>query len=151
MPRRFRFRLQPLLRIREQAEDFRKRRLGDVVAKREAMLRGLRRMQHEEAQAVAQMHDAKTGAVNLPQLRLLNRFLAGLSVTRRQHESDLGALEGEIERRRAELIHAARDKQVVAKFRSRKLEQHRRKEAREEQAELDEAAQNQSRRAAKKG
>ena len=108
-------------------------------------------MQHEEAQAVAQMHDAKTGAVNLPQLRLLNRFLAGLSVTRRQHESDLGALEGEIERRRAELIHAARDKQVVAKFRSRKLEQHRRKEAREEQAELDEAAQNQSRRAAKKG
>ncbi|MCC6463876.1 MAG: flagellar export protein FliJ [Planctomycetes bacterium] len=147
MARKFRFRLQSLLRLREQAQQFRERRLADTVRQKESIEGELRGLAEQENSAVRDMHDAKTGALDMARLRWLNRHIGGLHLARRQREMDARALEGELARRREELVKATQEKKVVEKLKVRRQGEHQRVLAREEQAALDEAAQTQSRRA----
>lgn len=146
MARKFRFRLQSLLRLREQAQQFRERRVADTLRQKESVEGELRRIAEQENAAVRDLHDAKTGALDMARLRWLNRFVGGLHLARRQHEMDARALEGELARRRAELVKATQEKKVVEKLKERRQDEHKHTLAREEQAALDEAALSQSRR-----
>lgn len=139
--KRFHFTLEPLLRVREQLEEARKRKLAESLSREEAARADLARVASEQGAATRQMRDAKTGRVNAQQLKVLNRYLAGLQQTRHAQENQLNKLQGEIAQRRDELIAAAQDRKSVETVRDNRLDDHRVETGREEQYQLDEAAQ----------
>ncbi|MCC6574556.1 MAG: flagellar export protein FliJ [Planctomycetes bacterium] len=139
--KKFNFRLDPLLRVREQLEEARKRKLAESMSREDAAHADIARVAGEQSAAAQQMRDAKTGRVNAAQLKLLNRYLAGLQQTRHKQEASLHKLRGEVAQRRDELIEAAQERKAVETVREHRLEEHRAETGREEQNLLDEAAQ----------
>lgn len=144
--KRFNFRLDPLLRVRRQLEQARQRDLAESLSREDAAHADLRRVACEQSSAASQMRDAKTGRVVASRLKSLNRYLSGLQQTRHQQETLIRRLQSEIENRRHELLAAAQERKTVETVREHRLSDYRLEAGRDEQNQLDEAAQLRARR-----
>lgn len=138
----YKFRLQTLLKIREQEEEMYKSRLGSVMAQRNGLNETLGNLREQETAAIGQMSEARVGKIQLNEVKYLNRYVAGLAITRQQAQLDLGAVDKEIERRRRALLKATTNRKVLSTLRAKQLLRHKEEMLKAEQKELDEVAQN---------
>jgi flagellar export protein FliJ len=144
MARRFRFRLETVRRLREQARDAQRR----VVAEAARVVRSLEdritRFSQDVRQVSAQLRDARRGGPM--DTALLRRYLQYQGWLQRQisgARTDLAARQAELDRQRAKLTELRRDLEVIEKLRERQWQRYLVEVAREEQLEHDEAAQQQ--------
>lgn len=144
--KKYKFRLDTLLKIREQEEEMRKSRLGMVMAQRNGLSSTLANLHNQETAAIEQMGDARLGAIQMEEVKYLNRYVAGLGFTRKQAEMDLTAVDKEIERRRQALLAATQNRKALSTLRTKQLIRHQSEMRKAEQGELDEVAQNMMRR-----
>lgn len=139
--KRFRFRLEPLLRLRETERDRRRRELGEALAL-EAKLRGesasLDNRRGEQLDALREM--TRQGLVDVDRILEARRYTSLLQAEIQVTQAQLEAVGQETERRRRALIEADRAVKILEKLRDRQSLRHRQAFRRKEAQINDEIA-----------
>ncbi len=133
--RRFRFRLDPLLRVRTQFERAARRDLATAMAEVDRV----EQLQRTAAQGVAEFADQAAGndAVGF----LARRLEVSLRQRQWRLAREMAAAEGRLGKARNDYAQRARDLRVLQQLREHKRTEWRIEAARAEQAELDELSQ----------
>lgn len=141
----FTFRLATLLRLRESIRDQRRQDLAQAL-RAEELLRHEQQRVEEELRELAERsrQAAGPGEVRVDTLLEAERFELVLLARRRLLASQQEMLQAEIQRRRAALVEANRQVQVLKRLCQRQAERHRQEENRREVLALDEVAQRQA-------
>ncbi len=141
MPRRFRFRLETVLRVRELREREAKRKVGAKLAE----IAALDNLNQQAATEISKRQgdlNQSQHAVHLDP-RELSSGRAWIAYLRRsiaQRQVAKSSLLSELEQLRAELVTARTQTRILEKLRERKHETWKREGQQREQAEMDEVA-----------
>lgn len=140
MPR-FNFRLQTLLRLREQLRDQRREELAKAF-QADAMLADRRDSATLRLVALKEDYRAASGVgeVRVDRLLVSQRCEVALRVEIRQIEEQRRVLAEEIEKRRAALVEADRQVRVLEKLKAKQYERFLHEERLRENKEIDEVA-----------
>lgn len=133
------FRFETLLRLRQRAEDEKKR----VVARRLREIHGIQRRQEllrqridEETQALrGELQDQR---LDMDELRLGRHWLTRLRLGLLEADAELAAHRAMLAQERVHLVDARRDYEAMARLKQRQREAFLADAARREQAQLDE-------------
>lgn len=138
--RRFRFSLDPALRLRRSQEDAARRDLAEcqrILVREEAQLQELRaELQRHDAYRARLQRESVDVSVLMDADRYAQAILISSFAQERRVEEAMLAVE---EARRA-LSERRIDRETLERLRERRLEEHRQEQLRQEQAALDEAA-----------
>ena len=140
--KKFQFSLQPLQRLREMQRD--QRRVELAEAYRAEQVLDLKRQQLERQVAnvrVAVREQTGTGPIDVDRLLALQRHELLLRSQGKQLNEQITQIRAEAEKRRAVLIEADQQVQVLEKLRERHWRRYSQAAAREEIKQLDEVAQ----------
>jgi flagellar FliJ protein len=137
----FRFRLQPLLRLRIAERDERRADLAKAL-RAEALLEQQRqRLAGDQAALAERARQLKSpGTADVDGLLQAHRYEVVLGAQARQLEAQIAQVAAEAERRRQALLEADRQVRVVEKLRERQAAAHRQHEERLAVKEMDEVA-----------
>jgi flagellar FliJ protein len=139
MAKRFQFRFETMLQIRQQREDQQKRvvaaRNREIVQVQER-LAGLERQIHEETAAIRDGQNS--GAVDIQQLMRHRHWLGHLHKAVLDAQSELRTLEAKLAQERLELAEAMKQRKILAKLKERQQERHMQEQQRRETRENDE-------------
>jgi flagellar FliJ protein len=138
--RRFRFNLDPALRIRKSAEDLAKRELAEtqrLLAREEAQLQELR-LELERHQAYRARLQRQ--AVDVSMLVDADRYTDSVIRSSIQQEERVEDAFRALQTARERLSARRIDRESIERLRDRRLEEHRQEQLRQEQQQLDEAA-----------
>ncbi|RMF88177.1 MAG: flagellar export protein FliJ [Planctomycetota bacterium] len=137
----FRFRLQPLQRLREHARDQRRAELAQALEALELVEQKQRELAEELERATGlQRQAAKPGSIDVDTIMAVRRYQMALYAQAAQLQQQAAAIAEEIERRREALAQADREVRVLEKLRERQLERYRSEEQRREMKVMDETA-----------
>jgi flagellar protein FliJ len=136
----FRFGLERVKSLREQAEDAAREELARELALRvrgEALLR-------QAAATVAAARDTGRGAVARPtsgaDLLAAQQWIEVADQRRREAALDLDRRDAEVDLRRDALVRASREREVLTRLEARRRAEHQREVERRAQIDLDEVA-----------
>ena len=138
MAKRYTFRLEPLLRLRQQREDGRKR----VVASRLREIATLRRRQELFEVQIERQTESMRGSLtaestNVDALRMCRHWLVGLRRGVLEAAAQISAQRAILAQERAALAEARKETKILDRLKARQREAYMVKLARAEQAELD--------------
>ena len=137
----FQFRLATLLRLREAWRDERRTHLSDAQRAEQLILDRLAAIDEELAAGRRQYVDAALSrSVNVDLLTDLARYEMILKAQRQSADHQRQAVVAEVQKRRAALVAADRDVQVLTKLRETQQQRHGEEEALKEFKRLDEMA-----------
>jgi flagellar export protein FliJ len=137
----FQFRLATLLRLREAARDERRTHLADAQRAEQLILERLAAIDDELVAGRRQYVDAaRARSVNVDLLTDLARYEMILKAQRQSADQQRQAVVAEVQKRRAALVVADRDVQVLEKLRETQQQRHGEEEALQEFKRLDELA-----------
>ncbi|GAB4128680.1 flagellar export protein FliJ [Thermopirellula anaerolimosa] len=135
----FRFRLQTILRLRENERDERRRELAQAVQAKEVLEEYERQTAAEWQRLNERLRDcSRVGEVQVDLMLNLRRYQMTVAAQRDVLKGQMEQVEQEIERRRERLAEADRQVRVLEMLRERQLEEYRREENRLETKILDE-------------
>jgi flagellar FliJ protein len=138
----FRFRLSPVLQVREAARDERRTALGEAYRADELLRQRLEAVEAELQRLRGLAREAaRPGPVDVDRLVEAQRYALRLRSAQAQILRQREELAAEIQRRRQALLVADREVRVLEKLRQRQADRHRREEDRREVKRLDELAQ----------
>ena len=137
---RFRFRLEPVLRLREREESARMRDVAELERQRAALEALIRRCQERIRGSKDAVRQGLAGPLDLSALRGEAAGTMGAMRDAQALVLDLASVHRKLETARAALREAARARRAVELLRERRLESWRREEAKSEQRGLDEIA-----------
>lgn len=138
--KRFKFRLEPLLKLRQHREKERQKEHAASVHEASLQREQLQSLDHQRLSTLDQQRDRLVGAVSATQALVASRYLMKL---KRQHlagTSLLHALEREVEKKRLKLVEAARDRKTYELLKEKQQSRHRQEAEKRDQKELDEIA-----------
>jgi flagellar export protein FliJ len=137
--KKFQFRPETLLRLREATRDERRSQLADAFRVAATL-----DQQHAELErglaAVRESQRSPTGSVDVDRLLNAQRYEMVLQAEKRQVEQQQAAVAVEIERRREALVLADQDVRALEKLRETQARRWREEEERQSMKELDEVA-----------
>jgi flagellar protein FliJ len=139
---RFKFRLAPLLRLREMTRDERRLALAEAYRVDDLLRERLLRLD-QEGQWLREFcrQAAGPGIVDVDRLVETQRYELALRSQRVQIVQQRAKVAEEIARRQNGLLEADREVKTLEKLREKKIEQHRFDELQRDQKRLDEVAQ----------
>jgi flagellar FliJ protein len=138
----FRFRLAPVLRLREATRDERRSALAEAYRVDELLRRRLEAVAAELAGLLGVSRlAARPGPVDVDRLVETQRYTLALRSQQAQILRQREDVAAEIQRRRQALLEADREVRVLEKLRQRQADRHRADEQRREGKRLDEIAQ----------
>ena len=135
---KFKFRLQRILRYKEQLEDEKKRKLADLqnrLVQEKNRLTGIITTRNKY---LTSFGVRKTGRINLSNLIISKRYIDKLSGDIVVQTKIVRAAEGEVGVAQKALLEAAREKKKYAKLKEKQLDKHNREYLLKENKELDE-------------
>lgn len=142
MAKRFQFSLQTLLRVRELREQEAQRRLADqqaAVAQVEtAIAQNWQEIRATQGRLAAAQNEAALDPTALARGRAWVAHLRNVILQNEQHKA---VLSGQLAELRDQWLEARKQRRVLQQLRERRWEQYRRHVQREEQAVMDEVAQ----------
>lgn len=138
MPKRFQFRLEPVLRVRGAQEDEARRAFAAAQRAAQEQARKLADIATQERRARAEMADTRRGPVNLVRVRLEEGYLVGVG---RRIDREKQTLAKKLEEqfvKRTAFVEARKKVRVLERLKERRQTEYRREVEREEQKTLDE-------------
>jgi flagellar FliJ protein len=136
----FRFGLERVKGLREQAEDSAREELARELALR---MRGEAILRQAAAAAAAAREAGRESAVrgaSGADLLAAQQWMEVADRRRREAALDLDRQDAEVDARRAALVEASREREVITRLEARRRDEHRREVDRLAQIELDEVA-----------
>lgn len=147
MAKRFRFRLETVRRLREQARDAQRRVVADAARAVKQVQDWITQCSRDLQNVSVQSRDARQmGLLDTVLLRQQQHYRGWLHRKTAEFRQELAAKQAGFDRERAKLAEAQRDLKVIEKLRERQWQRHLTEVAREEQLDNDEAAQQQQHR-----
>lgn len=140
MAKKFKFRLDPVLRFRERTEEDMRNRFLHIQAIRNDKQTQLDRLRDDAKRARESMNDAKQGNIDISKVRILNRYITGLSVSEQQRSGELKVIDTEVEKRRQEFVAARQQTKVMTNLKDRRKSEHEYEESQDETRQFDEIA-----------
>jgi flagellar export protein FliJ len=140
MAKRFKFRLAPLLKIREAKKKDAQRLLGVRMGELQRLkdqLNSLKELQHETAQ---QRCTGQGQPINMDLWRSIERFLVSIERKIKETNSEIERVQILVDEARKELTKAHREHLTLLRLKERRQEQHDFEVAKEEQQQADELA-----------
>jgi flagellar FliJ protein len=135
----FRFRLEPLLRLRLSEREQRRTELAKALRALEVLQAELVKIQAEQQEIAARARTLRApGGADVDALLATHRYEVLLVAKRRQVSEQIAQVEGECERRRLALVEADRSVRVLEKLRERREVEYQRMAERHEAKQLDE-------------
>ena len=136
----FRFGLERVKSLREQAEDSAREELARELALRVRGEAILRQAAAASAAARATGRDSAARGASGADLLAAQQWIEVADRRRREAALDLDRQDAEVDARRSALVEASREREVIARLESRRREEHRREVERRAQIDLDEVA-----------
>jgi flagellar protein FliJ len=136
---KFRFRLETVVRLREQVRDERRLQLAEALEAEQKLRERMEEVEHEAAASKAAQR-ATAGLVDVDRLIHANRYELVLAVELRELATKREQVEQEVDRRREALAAADREVRVLEKLRETQRGRHRAHEEYRSIRELDEIA-----------
>jgi flagellar export protein FliJ len=136
----FRFGLERVKSLREQAEDSAREGLARELALR---VRGEAILRQAAATASAARETGRSSATrgaSGADLLAAQQWIELADRRRREAALDLDRQDAEVDARRAALVEASREREVIARLEARRRDEHQREDARLAQIDLDEVA-----------
>ena len=138
---KFKFRLQTLLRLRENDRDARRSELAQAYHADELMREQQEELERERRALLDKSREAAgPGPVDIDCLIQTQRYELLLKMHGERIRKQREAVAVEIDRRREKLVQANREVRVLENLREKQLARHREEEGRQETKRLDEAA-----------
>lgn len=134
---RFVFNLQSLYEYRQRTEELSQRAFADVNLRLQAEERRLAQLKQLYIDTGREMDVLKEKGVSTHELELHHSYLTGLKRQIASQEAAVIELQKHLEKKRTELVEAARNKKVIEIMKERSLSAHALKENRREQKEAD--------------
>ncbi len=132
----FRFRLEPVLRVKRIKEDQRKKEFGEALSRfweESKRLEELKRKRMEYLGALGKITDPFRLKLSIEYARYLEGEI-------RRSERRLEELRREVETKRSALIEAMKERKILERLKEKRLEEYRREELLKEIKSLDEIA-----------
>jgi len=139
--KKFRFRLQPVLRLRQQQQDQKKRRVTDLIEQVNA------EQNHALALAQGLQVEGETlkqqylgGKVDLAWVAQYRRFVTATQQAINERIRRVGVIQGDLQRARLELTEAAKQTKILEKLREKQKKRHQEALDRTEISQIDDIA-----------
>ncbi|MFH1570569.1 MAG: flagellar export protein FliJ [Gemmatimonadota bacterium] len=139
--RRFRYRFQRILELKESLEESRRAALGQAVLAAQQVRDHLTTLDDARLDNARQAPKGPGPEFDLGLLRLATHFGLRLEREIQSGAEDLRQVETVVEERRGELVQARRDRRVYEILKEKSAEAHHREERRQERIWLDEVGQ----------
>lgn len=138
MARRFQFRFETMLKLRQQREDQHKRIVGERLARIAEVREEISRLEQLMGHGMDSIRSVqRAGPIDLQQVMAQRGWVAHLHKTTLEAQARLGALEAQLAQERAALAEAAKQRRILEKLKERQLERHRLEEQRTETRVMD--------------
>lgn len=140
--KKFRFRLEPLLKLRQHRERERQKEHAEALQKVQAQNQHLAAIDQDRSRTLERQRSLQTGKLSTSRLLAHSRYLLRLKGDTMTGREVLRSLEQQAERRRQNLVEAARQRQIYEKLRERRKEAYYKESERRETIDNDETALN---------
>jgi flagellar FliJ protein len=137
--KKFQFRLDSLVRLREAVRDERRAQLAEAM-RIQASLDGEMQQLRLKLDEARQMHTAPRGAVDIDRLLVAERYEMVLLLEKHKLEQQQAGMNAEVEKRRQALVWADQDVRVLEKLRETQFQRWRAGSERDALEHLDEIA-----------
>jgi flagellar protein FliJ len=137
--KKFQFRLDSLVRLREAVRDERRSQLAEAL-RIQASLEGEMQQLRARLDEARQMHTAPQGAVDIDRLLVAERYEMVLLLEKHNLEQQQVSTNAEVEKRRQALVWADQDVRVLEKLRETQFQRWRAGAERDALDHLDEIA-----------
>jgi flagellar FliJ protein len=134
---KFDFRLQPLLNVRSQQENNLKNELGKAIQRLEAEKGKLRRLEGELGELVREFNE-KAKKTTVRSLIEYNEYLSLLHSNIKLQKENVNNAAENVDKVREALVQAVKERQILDKYREKKLEEYLQEQKRLEQRTNDE-------------
>jgi len=138
--KKFKFRLEPLLKLRRHREKERQKDHSAAAAEVHRQKLELQTVDHNRLRALDHQRQRLTGSISVAEALVYSRYLMKLKRQRLAGTGLLHALEKEAERKRRKLIEAARERKTYELLKDKQHLRHRQGIEKQDQKELDEVA-----------
>lgn len=122
--KKFKYRLQALLKVKEHIERERQREHASAVQKVHQQSNELDRLDRSRDSNLSQQRDQMKENLLVAEMLVYSRYLARLKRERLAGTELLKALEEEREKKRTDLVEAAKERRVLEKLKERQLAKH---------------------------
>ncbi len=133
----FSFKLQPVLNVRIQQEDNLKNELGKAVQNLEAEKHRLQLLENALSNLVDEFNE-KTKKATVHSLIEFNGYLSVLNAKIKLQKENVNIAAQNVDNVREELVKAVKERQIIDKYREKKLEEYAQEQKRLEQRTNDE-------------
>ncbi len=139
MAKRFRFRLEPLLKLRKGREDEQKRAVASRVGELQRCVEHLAQLHRGVDETIARAReDRGAERLDVPTALAEQRWRLHLKRCITQQQGQVQGVQALLNGDRAELVRRSRNRKVIETLRQRQWQEHAAAQAREERAESDE-------------
>ena len=138
--KKFKFRLDPLLKLRKHREKERQKEHAAAVAEADKQKQLNGDIDTARVNTLDYQRTRLAGKLSIPEALIHSRYIMKLKRERMAGTELLHALQREAEKKRAKLVIAARDRKIFEKLKEKQQSRHRSKIERQDQKELDEVA-----------
>ena len=136
--KRFKFSLAPVLELRERVEDEKQQALAARQLELKAAQDELARLNADFKRYSNALRDGH-GSLSTDELRWHYAHLEYLDRRMVMQHATIAARKREVDRARADLMEASKDRKAIEKLKDKRLQEHRQLEAANEQKELDDS------------
>ena len=139
--KRFKFRLVSLLKLRQQAEDEKKRVVGELLSEIHAQQREALEMDgrlQEEGELLKQQH--LQGVIDLDWVGHYRRYVTHVQEAINQRISNVIKVQGKLSQARSELAEASKQKKILEKLKEKKQQRYQKQLQRQDVRDSDEIA-----------
>ena len=138
--KKFKFRLEPLLKIREYREKERQKDHSAAVHEVVKQKQQLQALDHERLATLDHQRQRLIGRLSVAEALVCSRYLVKLKRQRLSGTGLLHGLEREAERKRQELVEAARERKIYELLKEKRRLRYRQEAEKQDQKQLDEVA-----------
>lgn len=138
--RAFRFSLETLLKLRENARDERRQQYADALRAEEILREQHEQLESEQVQVRQEYAISSTGTINVDRLLTAQRYEGALKTQQLIIEQQQQQLSGETERRREALVEADRQVRLLEKLREKQQTRHQKALQKKQDKLLDDLA-----------
>ena len=122
--KKFKYRLQALLKVKEHIERERQKDHASALQKVHQQSNELDRLDRSRNSNLSQQRDQMKENLSVAEMLVYSRYLARLKRERLAGTELLKALEEEREKKRTDLVEAAKERRVLEKLKERQLAKH---------------------------
>ncbi|MBD3258131.1 flagellar export protein FliJ [candidate division GN15 bacterium] len=140
MPKKFKYRFEPMLKVKEHKEKEKQKLLAQVTQEVVSQEQRLTSIDGKRESTIDYQRKRLAGKISVAETLLASRYMVRLKKERVAGEEFLEGLKRVEDERRQELLEAAKQRKIYEMLKEKQQERHRRKLEKAEQKDIDEIA-----------